>query len=605
MVPARGELYLLQSRPITGADFTWDSEVDTWDHLTERDEAIWTRSYADEIWSGPISPLMYSYRDYCIAYAHKHCYGLWDMPQGVDMRVTRYYKGTAYYNTDVEKLLITRSLPRQFRPAMVAHLAPTDVEEVLAAPLSYAQILKLHLRILSLAGDRGVHNWLHLAESYLRRIDDAEGLSNEELRTLSDRALINYAEKMVQLEAQYCADIWSGYFIHVPLIFNLLNTIVTKYYDGDNDQVLWDILTGSPVQSATVKENLGLWELAKRLRNDKALLATFRAHRDAEFFAQLEQSDTGRAWLADYLQWRGEHHHRGHSDRDIFFPRREEDPSLDYGSLTALLTTDEDYDPITQEHETNARRLAAVEDVVASLRRQPFGGLLAELFKLLYGQVLKLNVHRDDERHWVDRSTFTIKRTYRELNRRLIDRGVMHNDSDFYFLSRHELYDLLDGRINTALTRAKITARRANFDKFNAKEADLPKYLQHNREVTFGDEATGEAALHGTGTSPGTVTGTARVIKTIKEIGRIENGDILICHATDPGWTAAFLAVKGVVAETGGMLAHFSCLSREYGIPAIQLDNAMRHIPDGATITINGGSGVVRLVEADELAAAQ
>ena len=76
-----------------------------------------------------------------------------------------------------------------------------------------------------------------------------------------------------------------------------------------------------------------------------------------------------------------------------------------------------------------------MKDVLASLRRKLLGGLLAEGFKLLYGQVMKLNVHRDDERHWVDRSTFTIKRTYRELNRRLVERGPMQGEHDFYFLS--------------------------------------------------------------------------------------------------------------------------------------------------------------------------
>jgi pyruvate,water dikinase len=251
-----------------------------------------------------------------------------DAVVGRDRARTRNpYKGTAYYSTDVEKLLITRSVPKPFRSTSATHLAPSDVEEVLATPLSYAQILKLHLRILSLAGDRGVHNWLHLAESYLRRIEEAEVLSNDELRTLSDRALVTYAEKMVQLEAQYCADIWSGYFIHVPLIFNLLTTIVTKFYDGTNKQVLWDILTGTPVQSATVKENLGLWDLSKRLRADDHLLALFREHKDGEFFARLEDSDAGRDWLADYLTWRAEHHHRGHSDRDIFFPAARKTPA--------------------------------------------------------------------------------------------------------------------------------------------------------------------------------------------------------------------------------------------------------------------------------------
>ncbi len=107
--------------------------------------------------------------------------------------------------------------------------------------------------------------------------------------------------------------------------------------------------------------------------------------------------------------------------------------------------------------------------------------------------------------------------------------------------------------------------------------------------------ADGDGVLRGVGTSPGLVTARARIVPTQKDIGRLEKGDVLICHGTDPGWTSAFSVVSGVVAQTGGMLGHFSCLSREYGIPAISLPNAMKLIEDGSIITMNGGTGEVRL----------
>ncbi|HJP51562.1 MAG TPA: PEP-utilizing enzyme, partial [Pseudomonadales bacterium] len=78
-------------------------------------------------------------------------------------------------------------------------------------------------------------------------------------------------------------------------------------------------------------------------------------------------------------------------------------------------------------------------------------------------------------------------------------------------------------------------------------------------------------------------------------IGRLEKGDILICNSTDPGWTPVFSIVAAIVGETGGMAAHFSCLSREYGIPAVSLPNAMQLIEDGSMIIVNGSAGEVRL----------
>jgi rifampicin phosphotransferase len=43
------------------------------------------------------------------------------------------------------------------------------------------------------------------------------------------------------------------------------------------------------------------------------------------------------------------------------------------------------------------------------------------------------------------------------------------------------------------------------------------------------------------------------------------------------------------------MLAHASCLAREYGLPAVQLPGALGRIPDGAVITVDGGTGTVAL----------
>jgi pyruvate,water dikinase len=52
------------------------------------------------------------------------------------------------------------------------------------------------------------------------------------------------------------------------------------------------------------------------------------------------------------------------------------------------------------------------------------------------------------------------------------------------------------------------------------------------------------------------------------------------------------------------MLAHGSLISREYGIPAVQINNAMKRIPDGALITVDGTTGRVTIEEEPEQAIA-
>jgi rifampicin phosphotransferase len=101
--------------------------------------------------------------------------------------------------------------------------------------------------------------------------------------------------------------------------------------------------------------------------------------------------------------------------------------------------------------------------------------------------------------------------------------------------------------------------------------------------------------LTGVGTSRGQITAHARVVPSLQQIGKVKDGDILITHSTDPGWTPVFTLLSGIVLETGGALAHGSLLAREYGFPAVQLADAMELIPDGATITIDGDTGTVTI----------
>ena len=90
------------------------------------------------------------------------------------------------------------------------------------------------------------------------------------------------------------------------------------------------------------------------------------------------------------------------------------------------------------------------------------------------------------------------------------------------------------------------------------------------------------------------MSGPARILQELKDIGRVEHGDIRVVLVTAPGWTPVFLVISGLVIETGGLLSHGASIAREYGIPAVQLPGALPRIPDGALITRAGTSGAIQ-----------
>lgn len=600
---AGGTFYLLQSRPITGVEFSWDSDVDSWSPFPDDDDYTWTRAWADEIWTGAITPLMYSFRARCHQAANTYNQRLWGLNDIAQTRMWKYYKGAAYYNCAIDRSNITNVMPSQLRAGLLANMPPAWRQDVLDSKFSYLAFLRLQARIHGLEGKiHGVKAWLREMDDYtFNRGPIADGLSNEEIARLSDEELKRYTEQAVAYEGKYIQDVWTGFFVHAPIILCLLGYVVAVWYDGDNPLAFTDLITGAPKRTITQEENNELWHLSKVIRESKALRKIFDKHEDGEFFAQLENSDEGKAVAERYRKFLAQNAHRGHADRDIYYPRRSEDPGLDYRAIKAFLSTDASMDPEDKEAEVNRRREVVTEEVVANIRRKPLGALKAEFFKLLLDYTHTFLMARDNERHFVDRTTFTIKRCFLEMNKRIAERDdIFTSDRDFYFLTKEELYDVLDGRANCKLTRAKIQGRMLNFDRFDRKEQILPMYLHRNKPADLDrveDVDDSDGVLRGVGTSRGTVTGTARVVKELKHIGVVQDGDILVTNSTDPGWTPVFLVIKGIVLETGGMLAHGSCLAREYGFPAVQVASAMSRIPDGATININGDTGEVTILE--------
>jgi pyruvate,water dikinase len=102
--------------------------------------------------------------------------------------------------------------------------------------------------------------------------------------------------------------------------------------------------------------------------------------------------------------------------------------------------------------------------------------------------------------------------------------------------------------------------------------------------------------LSGIPGSHGTATGPARIVRGPADFPHVRPGDILICPHTDPAWTPLLSIAAGVVTESGGTLSHAAIVAREMHIPAVlAVQAATTQVPNGATITINGTTGVIRI----------
>jgi pyruvate,water dikinase len=101
--------------------------------------------------------------------------------------------------------------------------------------------------------------------------------------------------------------------------------------------------------------------------------------------------------------------------------------------------------------------------------------------------------------------------------------------------------------------------------------------------------------------SAGVTRGTARVIRSLADAGKLQPGDVLVAIATEPPWTPLFAIASAIVTDSGGVLSHSAVVAREYRIPAVVgTGNATSTIIDGQLIEVDGNAGIVRVVSENE-----
>ena len=81
-------------------------------------------------------------------------------------------------------------------------------------------------------------------------------------------------------------------------------------------------------------------------------------------------------------------------------------------------------------------------------------------------------------------------------------------------------------------------------------------------------------------------------------LDRLKQGDILVCQITNPTWAPIFPKISAAVSDIGGSMSHAAIVAREYGLPAVVgTGMATSKIPDGARIRVDGGRGVVTILQ--------
>ncbi|MDT8357408.1 MAG: PEP/pyruvate-binding domain-containing protein, partial [Methanomicrobiaceae archaeon] len=100
--------------------------------------------------------------------------------------------------------------------------------------------------------------------------------------------------------------------------------------------------------------------------------------------------------------------------------------------------------------------------------------------------------------------------------------------------------------------------------------------------------------LEGQGASPGIGSGKVVIVKSVKDTGRVKEGDILVAKMTNPDMVPAMRSVSAIITDEGGMTCHAAIVSRELGTPAVVgTKNATNLLKTDQMVTVDGEKGLV------------
>jgi phosphoenolpyruvate synthase/pyruvate phosphate dikinase len=416
--------------------------------------------------------------------------------------------------------------------------------------------------------------------------------SERDIRTKSGEALLDFIQADIQELRRILFDPQSHQvFMSAMEAAWWLNDQLQAWLGEKNAA---DTLTQSVPHNVTSEMGLALLDVADVIRPHPDVVAFLHHVEDEGFLDELAKLSGGREARDAIEAWLEKYGMRCVGEIDITRPRWSERPST---LVPLILGNIKNFEPGAGQRRFEQGRQEAwakEQDVLTRLRALPDGERKSEEVKRMIDRVRTFIGYREYPKYGMVSRYFVYKQALLKEAERLVQAGVLGEREDIFYLTFAELHDVV--RTNNVDDQL-IRQRKDAFRSYQALTP--PRVLTSEGEVVTGTYRRADVpagALTGLPVSAGTAEGRARVILDMAEAD-LEAGDILVTAYTDPSWTPAFVAIKGLVTEVGGLMTHGAVIAREYGLPAVVgVEHATRLIRDGQRIRVHGTDGYIEIL---------
>jgi pyruvate,water dikinase len=601
-IDARGQVHLLQARPITT--------------LIEQRQTVFDNANIVESYPGFSMPLTFSVVRAAYETTFRTASRRLGVPESVlkanhlvHANLVALINGSIYYNLlnwymlflfvpgfegalpAWERALGVRGITPP-RPPTASTLRGRLVERLRQIRVS-RRLIWLFLRL-----DREVREFRRLFEATLGEFK-AQPLEGNDAHDL----LARYEHLVDRIVSRYSISAINDAFVQQA--YALLGRLLERWHLG-GPTLHHDLFAGGGVMES-VRPVRSLLALAGTIREDPALRDLFATRPVGEIWQQIEHESRFAGFRARLRQHFDEFGDRTFQELKLETPLAEEAPELIIELLRNYATPREDG---SGEPRMNAmgsfpasieRREKAETAIGAGLTGHP---VRRAIFSLVLRRSRRLVAHREDLRLMRSRAFGMVKRVVRALGQRLTQAGLIERPHDVFYLSIEEITGAVRGTSITRDLRALVTQRRHEYDVFR-QWTPPPRVTARGIVLASIATAAGPPAptaatsreLHGVACSTGRVRARARVVRTPEQHLDIR-GEILVAPMTDPGWVFLMVPAGGLVVERGSILSHTAIIGRELGIPTVVgVADATSIITNGQLLEIDGATGVVRLLD--------
>ena len=186
-----------------------------------------------------------------------------------------------------------------------------------------------------------------------------------------------------------------------------------------------------------------------------------------------------------------------------------------------------------------------------------------------------------------------------------VERDVPEDQRDAQVLDERELTELLEigerleehyetpQDVEWAITGDEIHVLQSR-PITTIDEDRIPDAASDTDAAAEEEQASGDVLCEGLAAAPGRSGGPVRIVHTLDELDKVEEGDVMVSEKTTPDMVPAMKRSAAIVTDEGGLTSHAAIVSRELGkVAVVGCGDATAVLEDGQQVTVDGDKGCI------------